>query len=301
MFLKNQPTVIHHDANTTGRDFIVGDLHGCRGMLDTLLEYAGFDASQDRLFSVGDLVDRGPDSEGCLDLLREPWFFPVMGNHDAMLLAWILGDTRDPRQQIYKYIFTRNKGWKWAKGFRKAGDFLPLLENLPLVRVIGKDAGPTRRFHVAHAELRMSGSASCGFTDLDLDMSAASLVWDDEHFVPGFDVGDWRDHVLCGRSLIKVAQSCIGERMALPPEQYPYLSTTYVGHTIVPPVFGPGQNEALRVQSHVFLDSGAFKAAQDSLDGDPRYGLTLWCHTENRGWLVGCDGAVRDVFRVGAD
>lgn len=52
MFLDDQPTVIHHDANTTGRDFIVGDLHGCRGMLDTLLEYAGFDASQDRLFEA---------------------------------------------------------------------------------------------------------------------------------------------------------------------------------------------------------------------------------------------------------
>lgn len=70
MFLKSQPTVIHHSTNTQGRDFIVGDMHGCRAMIDTLLAHVGFDGSRDRLFSVGDLVDRGPDSEGCLDLLH---------------------------------------------------------------------------------------------------------------------------------------------------------------------------------------------------------------------------------------
>ena len=69
-FLQTQPAVIHHDTNINAHDFIVGDLHGCRAMLDTLLAHVGFDGSRDRLFSVGDLVDRGPDSEGCLDLLH---------------------------------------------------------------------------------------------------------------------------------------------------------------------------------------------------------------------------------------
>lgn len=294
-FLESQPTVIHHPANTTGRDFIVGDLHGCTNMLLALLDHIHFDPSVDRVFSVGDLVDRGPDSEGCLTLLEYPWFHAVLGNHDAMLMAWILGKTRDPRQQMYGHAFTYNNGWQWVKFFTLGTEFFPLLENLPLVRVIGKDAGPQRRFHVAHAELRMPYAASGGFNDLDID-EINSPLWDMEHYITGFDdVGTWRDHVLWGRSLIGEVQQCARKNEPLPQETYPYLSTTYVGHTIIPPVFGQTQNAPLRTQSHVFLDSGAFKAAQDGQGGDPRFGLTLWCHTENRGWLAGCDGAVRDL------
>jgi serine/threonine protein phosphatase 1 len=70
MFLDDQSKVRQHALNYDGRDFIVGDLHGCRSMLDELLEHANFDPQKDRLFSTGDLVDRGPDSVGCLELLR---------------------------------------------------------------------------------------------------------------------------------------------------------------------------------------------------------------------------------------
>lgn len=311
-FLESQPTVIHHDANTTGRDFIVGDLHGCTNMLMALLDHVHFDPSADRVFSVGDLVDRGSDSEGCLALLESHWFHAVLGDHDAMLMAWILGKTRDLRQQMYEYAFTHNKGWQWAKEFTRGAEFLPLLESLPLVRVIAKNAGD-QRFHVAHAELRMPyappmlGGNPRGFNDLDID-EISSPLWDMEHYITGFgDVGTWHDHVLWGRSLIGEVKRCARENEPLPQETYPYLSTTYVGHTIIPPVFGQTQNAPLRTQSHVFLDSGAFKAGpaggngpaggktKDGKDGDPRFGLTLWCHQENRGWMMGGDGAVRDL------
>ncbi|WP_409409892.1 metallophosphoesterase (plasmid) [Acidithiobacillus ferriphilus] len=298
-FLQTQPAVIHHDTNINAHDFIVGDLHGCRAMLDTLLAHVGFDGSRDRLFSVGDLVDRGPDSEGCLDLLHEPWFFPVLGNHDAMLMAMIMGEHGDERSAIYTNAFVHNGGLKWASRFTRADEFLPLLEAMPLVRVIGKDADShtargVGRFHVAHAELRMPADAH-SFTDLDLDCVDRPL-WDMEHFIPGFgSEGDWRDHLLWGRSLIQEIQRCARDNQPLPQERYAFLSTTYVGHTIMPPAFGPGQNEPLRMESHVFLDSGAFKAAKDGKDGNPRYGLTLWCHTENRGWLLNGANNIREI------
>lgn len=73
--------------NIVGRDFIVGDLHGNYSALMTLLEHVLFDQTVDRLFSVGDLVDRGPNSAQCLELISEPWFFPVLGNHEEMLIA----------------------------------------------------------------------------------------------------------------------------------------------------------------------------------------------------------------------
>ena len=79
----------HLPANTVGRDFIVGDLHGCLDLLHAELARLQFEPAKDRLFSVGDLADRGPDSMGCLRLLREPWFHAVRGNHEDMLIAYV--------------------------------------------------------------------------------------------------------------------------------------------------------------------------------------------------------------------
>jgi serine/threonine protein phosphatase 1 len=73
-------------ANAAGRDFVVGDIHGCFYQLDALLERIGFERGCDRLFSVGDLIDRGPDSERAADFIDAPWFHAVRGNHEQMML-----------------------------------------------------------------------------------------------------------------------------------------------------------------------------------------------------------------------
>lgn len=75
--------------NKVGRDFIVSDLHGHRAQLDQALQDVDFSEAHDRLISVGDLIDRGPDSAGCLSLLEEPWFWAVRGNHEQMLIETV--------------------------------------------------------------------------------------------------------------------------------------------------------------------------------------------------------------------
>ncbi len=62
--------------------WVVGDIHGCFSMLMKRLRECQFDPQQDLLVSVGDLIDRGPDSLGCLALLRESWMTAVRGNHE---------------------------------------------------------------------------------------------------------------------------------------------------------------------------------------------------------------------------
>jgi len=74
------------DPNLKGRDFVIGDLHGSYEALMNLLTNVNFDPEKDRLISVGDLVDRGPESQRCLGLLREPWFHAVLSNHEQMML-----------------------------------------------------------------------------------------------------------------------------------------------------------------------------------------------------------------------
>lgn len=67
------------------RTLIVGDVHGCRPELESLLERAGVTAD-DRVVCVGDLVARGPDTPGVLRVLASLGAQSVMGNHDRRLV-----------------------------------------------------------------------------------------------------------------------------------------------------------------------------------------------------------------------
>lgn len=73
--------------------FAIGDVHGCFRTLQKLMQEVQFDPGRDRLWLVGDLVNRGP---GSLEVLR--WVKQlgdravcVLGNHDLKLLACGLG------------------------------------------------------------------------------------------------------------------------------------------------------------------------------------------------------------------
>lgn len=85
------PLVRRFARNRLGRDLIVGDVHGCFTKLQEALDAVGFDPARDRLFSVGDLVDRGPESDQALAWLARPWFHAVSGNHEDMAIRWPLG------------------------------------------------------------------------------------------------------------------------------------------------------------------------------------------------------------------
>lgn len=78
--------VQHIKRNDKGRDFIVGDIHGAFHLLDKSLIEAQFDPKKDRVFSVGDLINRGPASIRCLEFLDKPWFHAVRGNHEQYFI-----------------------------------------------------------------------------------------------------------------------------------------------------------------------------------------------------------------------
>lgn len=87
--------IVHFAANSQGRDYAVGDIHGHFSRLQAALDGLGFDPACDRLFSVGDLIDRGPQSEECLQWLAQPWFFAVQGNHEVLAIQLDAGQWLD--------------------------------------------------------------------------------------------------------------------------------------------------------------------------------------------------------------
>jgi len=74
------------DLNSYGRDLAIGDIHGCFAEVKAALGMVQFDGKVDRLFCLGDLIDRGPQSDQVLEWLDEPWLHAIMGNHE--LMAW---------------------------------------------------------------------------------------------------------------------------------------------------------------------------------------------------------------------
>ena len=80
----------------SARLIAIGDVHGCRAALDTVL--AAIDPSPgDRIVTLGDYIDRGPDSRGVIERLLELGeqceLISLRGNHEEMLLGGLSGAT----------------------------------------------------------------------------------------------------------------------------------------------------------------------------------------------------------------
>jgi len=74
---------------TLGRTLAIGDIHGCDTALETLLSQLR-PAADDTVVVVGDVVDRGPNTKRCIDLLLELRkscrLVFLQGNHEEMML-----------------------------------------------------------------------------------------------------------------------------------------------------------------------------------------------------------------------
>ena len=184
----------HFASNTQGQDYVVGDVHGDYERLTNLLSVIKFDVTVDRLFSVGDLIDRGPASVKCLELLNEPWFFSVLGNHEDMLIK----ASADSTEEMDLWV---QNGGEWGAELAPTAlaHYAAVLAKLPLVITVGEGVS---RFNVFHAEF-----------------------FGDDHALglPSY-AGQIRERLLWGRALIQNPRK---KDLQLG------LSTSFCGHTPV--------------------------------------------------------------------
>lgn len=135
------PIVLRFPRNPMGRDLVVGDIHGCFSRLQEHLDRIGFDPERDRLFSTGDLVDRGPESHLATEWLSRPWFFPVVGNHELMACAY-------HARQMDRVVYAQNGGgWFIGMTPEERSLYVSAFECLPLLIEVDTDEGPVGIVH----------------------------------------------------------------------------------------------------------------------------------------------------------
>lgn len=91
-----------HSINTNeASDYAIGDIQGCYDSLQHLLENVQFDDRRDRLWCVGDLVNRGPHSLKVLRFIKSLPIKPriTLGNHDLHLLGLLFHTKTKPRDE----------------------------------------------------------------------------------------------------------------------------------------------------------------------------------------------------------
>ena len=135
------------EINTNGVDYCVGDVHGCVSRLYAFLAKIKFNPETDRLFSVGDLVNKGPDSENVLDLLNESWFHSVLANHEQMVI-----DACDPTKPWAENLLFQNGGqWFFKLDHIKQKEIRWVFEALPFMIEVEMPNGTT--FGIVHADV----------------------------------------------------------------------------------------------------------------------------------------------------
>lgn len=94
----------------------VGDIHGRADLLEKLLNHVNAVHEDARVVFLGDVIDRGPDSKDCLDMVaselaRNPASRLIMGNHEDLMLRFVDGGSE------------RSKSWCWNGGLSTVASY----------------------------------------------------------------------------------------------------------------------------------------------------------------------------------
>jgi len=136
-----------YSANQIGRDFICSDIHGHFSLLEDHLKAVEFDTSKDRLFCLGDLIDRGDESALFIEYLSKPWFYSILGNHELMLIDAYENENDYVLQQWYQW------GGYWAEDLDRDDlePYYQALVELPIAIELSLSDGV--KVGLVHAEL----------------------------------------------------------------------------------------------------------------------------------------------------
>lgn len=210
--------------NEKGRDFIVGDVHGHFDRLEDLLGQVSFDPKADRLICVGDLIDRGPDSDCVLAWLDRPYLHSVLGNHELMAMMAATGEDREGLHAMnggaWMAVMEEATQLEYAQAFATLPLAIELQTKAGLVGVVHADIPPGMTWQQV-AELLDAGDRGVANVLLwgrdRITAAARGMPWPS---VPGIDrvfVGHTplKDPSIVGNVFFIDSGACFGGPMVL--------------------------------------------------------------------------------------
>lgn len=194
--------VVRHPMNTAGRDFVIGDVHGTYAVVAAALNAVRFDWSVDRLFSVGDLVDRGPESRRAGAFIANPRISPNLGNHEQMFLE-MYEDGDNPDEDAVRF-WTRRNGMSWwmdvPQDERLA--LIAAFRSLPIVQEIETERGLVGLVH-AEVPIGMDWQTFTAAIVAGDKQVTQSALWGRTRIEHGDDSGvRGIDRLFCGHTIV---------------------------------------------------------------------------------------------------
>lgn len=100
------------------RTFVISDAHGYPELIQNALDYGGFRPGEDEFVYAGDLLDRGPDPEGCIELVDRFATEVLLGNHEigVMLDFAVYPRTLESfacRRVVFDRVLNADPGSSW--------------------------------------------------------------------------------------------------------------------------------------------------------------------------------------------
>lgn len=146
------PRVQRFGRNEVGRDFVVGDIHGAFDSVLAAMNEARFDKARDRLFSVGDLIDRGPGSARASRFLQQPYVHANAGNHEVDLVDYYLEEDEneqnaDKMVELLARMNLNGMAWLSTTGPEERAKLLEQFAQLPYVMEIDTPRGTVGLVH----------------------------------------------------------------------------------------------------------------------------------------------------------
>ena len=202
------PRIKTFARNTRGVDYALGDIHGCYKHLAKRLEKIGFNPDCDRLFTPGDLVDRGAENEWVLDWLGLPYFNVCPGNHEIFIKK--LYKDGEPSEDVLRKCYAFEKsGFEWwektSKFFRR--EFIARLQNLPEAMEIETSIGNVGLIH-ADVPVGYKWQDLPGILSMDLDDPLRKKLFSsrDRHNSQDATPVDGVERVFVGHNVVRKVQ-----------------------------------------------------------------------------------------------
>jgi len=222
-----------------GRDFVLGDIHGAFHLVLKALDALNFDGAVDRLFSVGDLVDRGAYSQMALEFLNEPWVYAVRGNHEQMVLDLYAAGELDEAALAY-HVQRNGMGWWLSTPPDRQSALLAAFSRLPIAMEVDTARGTVGMVH-AEVPIGMDWSTFIGKLEGFDRAAIKSATWGRERVTRNDASG------------------------------VPGIGRLFAGHT-------PQLEGARRLGNCYFIDTGAVYGAQGVAPGKLSV-ANMACHT----------------------